>query len=483
MESRVCLMALVLALIARFQALLPGYSIDDYMFVNQGLPPWFDPSAAANGRAMSYVLFAALARLDAAPPRAAVLFIVLLTVVLIGVGIAACRLWRLSDNFAASLIVVCFVVLHPYQAEMFTFRTASMIVAIPLAMSFGAILICPQSKPRWLVAVLCLASAISIYQTVLNYAAMVVLFRIAFQLGRQGRPPAEWFRHLRSQLALIAAAAGVYLVFTAVVIRMSGVALGSRTAILGPSEIGNRISVFASSAFRMLALTEPVFPSATKAILVLTFVVGFVAMLLRRQLDTPRHAVVLVMTALAGAPLCFGLMLVLREWYAPPRILSQTSLYCAGMMAMLYSYSGRRTRRMIAGGCALVFLSFIGINDQIFADQLRVNLRDFAEANRIVQRIESLPDFREIRSVAIAGGRWGYASPIRTVQNDMNISALFAEWAKIGVLNEASGYAFGEAAPDMKAKALEYCRSSPKWPAGESITRIDSVAVVCLPPD
>lgn len=128
-----------------------------------------------------------------------------------------------------------------------------------------------------------------------------------------------------------------------------------------------------------------------------------------------------------------------------------------------------------------IVLSFIGTNNHIFQDQVRVNLRDIAKANRIISRLEAMPDFTQIAGVIVVGGQWTYLSPLKTVQGDMNISALFAEWSKLPLLNEVSGYNLQSAPPAVMEKAKGYCLTAPKWPSAQAVTRLDSFAVVCLP--
>jgi hypothetical protein len=128
----------------------------------------------------------------------------------------------------------------------------------------------------------------------------------------------------------------------------------------------------------------------------------------------------------------------------------------------------------------VILFSFIGLNDVIFTDQLRMNMRDIEKANRIVARIEALPGFEQIQDVVISGGFWAYSSPVRTTLGDMNISALYVPWSKVPLLNEATGYRFLIAPPDVTKKANTYCQGSSKWPAPQSVIKMGSFAVVCL---
>jgi hypothetical protein len=97
-----------------------------------------------------------------------------------------------------------------------------------------------------------------------------------------------------------------------------------------------------------------------------------------------------------------------------------------------------------------------------------------------VGRIEELPEFDQIQYLVLYGGNYQYRSPVTTAQGDMNISALFAAWSKVPVINEVSGYALQPAPAALYAKANVFCETAPKWPAPGSVVKLDAAAVVCM---
>jgi hypothetical protein len=231
--------------------------------------------------------------------------------------------------------------------------------------------------------------------------------------------------------------------------------------------------------------SEPILPIGTKILLLLTagFALGdyFVRAMrhggysaLRRA--APAFACVLV----AGIPPCVGMLLVLKEWWPVPRVLAQTGMFWGGSLALAYSLAQPLVRRILLAGIAVIIVSFAGIGDHVFEDQLRANMRDLATANRMVGRIEALPDFARVQYVVLDGGAWQYRSPLMTAQGDMNISALPVAWAKVPLINEVSGYAFQTAPETTRAKATAFCETAPKWPAAGSVVQFDATAVVCL---
>lgn len=184
-------------------------------------------------------------------------------------------------------------------------------------------------------------------------------------------------------------------------------------------------------------------------------------------------------TLVAGLPLCVGVILVLGDWWPAPRVLAQTGMFWGESLALAYSLAQPLVRRIMLASVVVIILSFIGISNHVFRDRLRVNMRDLATANRMVGRIEALPDFAQVQYVVLYGGSYRYCSPITTAQRDMNISALFAPWSKLPVINEVSGYAFQPVPGGIFVKANAFCETAPKWPAPGSVVKLDTVAVVC----
>jgi hypothetical protein len=63
----------------------------------------------------------------------------------------------------------------------------------------------------------------------------------------------------------------------------------------------------------------------------------------------------------------------------------------------------------------------------------------------------------------------------------MNISAFGADWAKVALLREVSGYDLKLAKADaQKAAAAAYCGGVPPWPGPGSVTIRDGLAILCL---
>jgi hypothetical protein len=482
-EVQVGTLVFLLSLVARFQTLLPGYSIDDFAPIVDDQPYPF-AMLAAQGRALLYYLHLGLNALGASPTHSGPLSVVVLTLALVAVGVSACRLWGAS-GFPESLIVASLVALHPYQSEVFTFRTTGLYLAIPLGCSFAALITCTASRGRWILSLVLLVCSLSLYQIVLNYLIMSMIFSLAFHFSRMEAAGREFWPGFLSRLKLILAGTLIYYVSAYSISHLSGVALSDRAGFIGINALALRAKQVLDLYEMMFFRAEAMLPFATKVLLLITLGLPIGAYLVTAlqngtYASLRRVALSFALIFIVGLPLCIGMVLVLGAWWPVPRVLAQTGMFWAGSIAFVYRISRGPVQRAVLASVSLIIVSFIGISNHVFKDQLRVNMRDMATANRIVARVEALPEFTSTEYVVLSGGSYAYRSPITTMQGDMNISALFAAWSKLPVLNEVSGYAFQPASAGILVKANAFCETAPKWPAAGSVARIETGAVVCM---
>jgi hypothetical protein len=400
-------------------------------------------------------------------------------------------MWRIEHLPVLSGLVVLFICLHPYQAELFTFRGAVWMLAVALGLAFYGISTCFHSRRAQIGAVLLVAAALLTYQVALNYLATALFFSLVLYVAHlygPGEPvTADSMRFgsvLRTQLLTFALAVVCAALVTFAIPILFSVPLGQRATLLKVSEFGTRAVLALKQLRIMFTLSEAVLPIATKWLLALTPLAALALAAFRSPAGAlkelfSRRSLPFVLAIAGGLPAALGVVLVLQEWWPVPRVCAHVGIFWAGMFALVFLAVPPPSRRLMLVLSGFIVLSFIGTNNHIFQDQLRVNLRDIAKANRIISRLEALPDFTPTTGVVVVGGQWGYRSPIYTVQGDMNISALFAEWSKLPLLNEVSGYNLQRAPAAVVEKAISYCLTAPKWPAAEAVIRLDSFAVVC----
>ena len=483
-EARIAAGALLLCFVARFHALLPGYSIDDYRLFRGDLGEAEAERALRDGRALLQAMRVALSKIDALPPYSFVLGWFVLSAALIVAGILLARMWGVDRKPAAVLATVLVVALHPYQTELFTFHVMTLFVGIGLILSFLALALCVRSRSYWLASVVMLAASLSLYQVIINYMALAIVFAALFYWTTSEQDRTWIMGGLIPRISACFVAVVLYMIVNKLVAIVYQVPLHSRTQMVALSEIPTRLRLIVERLSVMFAIGEPVVPAGTKLLLLAFAAVWFawaVTMAVRRR-QSWRNGLCLAAAMLAGVPLALGIIAVLKDWWPVPRVTSQISIFWAGAIAFCLIHSTGVVRRVLAVIAGIAIFAFIAGDNHIVLDQLRLNMRDIAKANRIIERLEALPDFPQLRGVIIHGGYWSYPLPLQTTEGDLNVSSLYAPKAKIPLLNEVSGYNFATALPPPSIqKAVDaYCHDAPKWPAAQSVTSLESYGVVCL---
>lgn len=482
-ERRAVMLTFCLCLVARGALLIPGFSIDDYGLVHVPEHVTLEHTASG-GRPLVAPLLAVLKIFAIYPGDAMLLSSLSLMCALIFAGLVSCRLLNIGDNIVNLSAVMSFMVLFPYQAEIFTFRVASVLLAIPLALMFAALYAPLINIRQWLGSVAAAITALCIYQTVLSYAAMVMVMMLGFQLlhGINTYAINLWKRKV---MMLLLSLFGYFVVLKAVLAFTTS--RHARLGVLSKSEeVVQRTWDVLALIKRILFVGEPVMPVAVKVMLLAILLCVFAAIIQDHARVSAVHskssrAMVFATLLPVGLLACVGVIIAIPGWWPVPRVLSQTGLFWGALLSLGLSYATPSLRQVliILGTGALV--SFVGINNTIVSEQIRLNRRDMAQALRIVSVIEQLPDPKSIKGICVHGGTWYYPSYFHTVQGDLNVSALSVVYAKTSLINEVSGK--GYIAPDEAtlSKAREYCVATPRWPDKSSVSRIGDFGVVCLP--
>jgi len=492
-------MTLVVTALAKGAAFLPGYSIDDYHLVLQDTRPEL---ALSQGRFGQSALLYILSLLDLEAHNARIFFVAFAILISALLATRVVRFWNLGGAGWFPAAAAAIVSIHPFTTEIFTFRTALGITMCALA------LLAPLLVPRrWTLAGMAVgafqfALALSIYQMVLPYCVMIVLMGTAVGLARvlavgsaSGWPPRvtallSWRKLLRNRNATLLACAALgttlYMLVNALAVRLLHVTLDERFGFLSRDLIGERArAVWRVLVYRFLG-PSPLLSQFSKWLLLLLFFAALAGLLLRARpwLLQRQSALLLpaVVALLAVAVVwTLGIAMVPPIFWPVPRVMSHVGVFWAGLLAISYRCFGRPARRFLALLSLLIVLSFIGSSNHILNDQLRLNTRDAAKASRIVARLEALPGFSGTESVAVNRTSPNYPLGFGTNDMDMNLSAFSADWAKVSILREISGYDL-KAAKDQVQKdaAAAYCREVKPWPGPQSVTLRDGLAIVCL---
>jgi hypothetical protein len=148
---------------------------------------------------------------------------------------------------------------------------------------------------------------------------------------------------------------------------------------------------------------------------------------------------------------------------------------------LCYSSANKGALNVIVVSLRVLLVSaFVLINNQIFADQLRLNNWDRSLANRVVARLEEKSEFQNIKYLHISGGQWRFPAGLKSTIGDLNISAMLPNYSKLHLITDASGYKFEPATTSRFEIGEGYCKGRTPWPHTDSIAVIDDVGIVCL---
>lgn len=502
---RLFFLTLFVTTLAKGAAFLPGNSLDDYAPYVEDAPSLSQLvlSKGEKGRFGSAVLNWCLHLLQLDPGHAKFFFVFCSIVVASLFAALVVRYWNLDRTRWLAVLMACIVANHPYTAEIFTFRLALGISVFPLAI-LSLLLVPRRWSPRLVAAGTALfAMALSIYQVALPYCLMIVAVGAAIWLTRylvlgsaSGWPQRivsllsmrRLVRHRNTALLGCAVfGTALYAVLTIILTFALRVSLVERTHLLPVHQWDDRTQVvFDELKFRLVE-PGPLVSRLPQGMLLLILLSALAGLLWRtRTWFRPRPLLLLlsvVALLLAALVWSFGPLLLLAEFWPSPRVMAHMGIFWAGVLAISYLCFGPRARAALAVLVVLIVLSFIGSNNRIFNEQFRLNVRDAHKANRIIARLEALPGFWGIKKVAFNGVNWSYPIRFQTLDHDMNVSAFGADWSKVALLAEISGYnlPLAEEEADLAA-AAEYCRGVEHWPGPQSVAIQGPLAIVCLGP-
>ena len=329
-------------------------------------------------------------------------------------------------------------------------------------------------------------AALSIYQSVIAYVLPLYLMALMVRIiGQEGAWAISAFWHwpeIRA-IAVVVVSVVLYLVLAHLISHASGIPLDGRTNITGLIDMKAKLKIGWTALGLAFWPTPGLIPFFTSSLLIallaLCAAIGLAPLLRRRRILA---AVICLGLLIAGVGFAAGASVLgkIEIVWLVPRTLAGISAFAAGLVVVGWHFSGRAWRSVVVLASGLLALSYVGASNRILSDQHRLNRWDAQQANRIIERLERLPAFTTISALAIIGGSWRRGAALDTTLGDMNISALAVSWAKLGLIQEATGYRFEEPTASDSLAAEQYCREVSAWPAENSVTIQGRLGIVCL---
>lgn len=482
---QICIVVAVITLLARLPFLIqPGFSIDSYLAVLGS------PNAGnflQQGRFGQYLLLVGteslgvdtrtLGTLLQGPGLACFAAAVPLLFMTFGTHTPVPRM----GVVLASLIIT----LHPFSAEMLTFPEASFAAHLSTALGILSVYLVARHPGRWWLSAVLLVVALSLYQMLLNYVGLMLLFGAVQLLLREdaaGRSIIDRLRPMRVPVLMVVAGVAVYLLIGKLVVAGAGIAVKGRSQLLALDALSLRMDEMGRLSAWLWK--SPLIVSEAPAAGILLWScsllgwAAFMGWLLVRH--SRASAVGLLITALI--PLAaIGIVGVTAAWWPVPRVLGGIVVAWAMGVYWLLVLSPPRWRWVPAIPVALVLLGTAGVGHRIYNDQIKLNRIDRHLAGEIFRSLNTLPGYKNGTQVAIVNRnmQWAHPLPLSTSYMDMNMTAFAFNGTQKGVLQMTVGRPVNIINP-TPAHAL-ICDTIPFWPtAGFTAMTAAGDAVVCL---
>ena len=418
--------------------------------------------------------------------------LILSTALLIGAGFVYARVLFGEPGAFDVFVFISLFALHPFNTEFFTFSDVTLTITLAIFLaSVGLACTNATARPWTGLAAggFLLVLATSIYQLALVDAVVVGLLSL---IGRTPtiKPTQTRRRTLLRYASLpqarglfvLIAAAMAYLACTLAVRRIFGLALSERLGNALSFGGGERVKILIASLRLVLKPPAGLVTDLASSILIGLLLAAALAIVLDLLNRGIIHAILGVLILLASGIVAVSLCAAEQSMYLTPRELSPFSIWAAGVIALGWHSTRLATVRYCLGfALALLLWSFVGSSNRILYDQWRSNLWDRQQANRILMRLEDNPGFRDIHALVLVNGNWRFGSELSTTIGDMNGSAFGTEWAKLPMMEQTTGFRFGEPSAKEAESAKEYCKAAGVWPSPDSAVIRDGVAIVCLP--
>ncbi|MEG2803302.1 glucosyltransferase domain-containing protein [Stenotrophomonas sp.] len=484
--AQVCIAVTVITVLARLPFVVQhGLSIDSYFYV-RGFPTM--SQLFGQGRFGQYMVFVAGESLGF---NALTFGTLLQGVGLICFAASVPLVFTAFDrdvqvSRSGLVLTSLLITLHPYSAEILSFSEASFTAQLATAMGIGATFLVARQPRRWWVGAILLVLALSMYQLLLNYIALMLLFgAIQLLVKRREGPVLDWqrYRGLAAPLLMTLVGLVAYMVAYKLVIAGFGLSETSRSQLLPLSMIGSRFDELVKLSDFLwkrpyIVQDAPV----ASALMWSAAALGWLCFVVWVAIRRPRQALLCLLLAALIPVAGIGVIAVGSAWWPVPRVLGGiVVIWGMGAYWLFYLLRQRWQQWAIAIPVGLAVLGASAIGHRIHSDQMLLNGYDKVLAAEIYHSLNQHPEFNDHARIAIVNRnmRWAHPAPLPTAYMDLNMTAFALTGAQQGILRMTTGHELSTVEPTPEHIAV--CDTIPTWPAaGFTAVLPSGDAVVCL---
>lgn len=402
-------------------------------------------------------------------------------------ALALRRLWIPGSASIYGVLIGLLFTLFPYHINLLSFQLQhpSMVMSY-LTGAYGIANVGQPGSRRWL-AVLAIAASLS-YQTMISYFVAAGLVLLLIQIARFGMQPqresmAEALRPVFAYGTGMLMGLLAYCSISFIAVHLFAVPVSGRTQFASLDAWRPKVQLLINHLKRTAFGAEPSMarsPKLLQSFLWLIVATGFAGQWFRQPGTRQRGFWWLVLLSLISVVMISAAFLptiMMDHTSENPRNLLATVVFGAGMLSLSSLLASRRLRLLAILVACLLSLSYATITNLLSVDQARLSQRDFLQASRMVERLDQLTGQQPLRTVVLLGSY----TPGRGLRGrEYYQSGFEVEWAKLPLLQEASGRIFAHPSDLDRVRAEAMAVDRPAWPARESVAVKGDLGLVVL---
>jgi hypothetical protein len=419
------------------------------------------------------------------------------------VGVGICTFWDVRKDTRFLLISLWSI--HPYLLDVYNVRFAALSLAIGFLITMAALIAATRGKWGFVASVILFYLALSTYQPVIGFAIAAIMMQIllicvrgSFSIGIVKKCG----RLLSTYLWLLVVSVPVYYALTKIIFWIFNVPVNTRfeAGFLNSfDQFIVKICLVATVLFvRLGPVKEFVIPFIGKGVIFAIYIMGTIVAV-RKARNLRSILDVLLWIAMVPVGSVF-IIIPLESSSMPWRICIGIVVFFVGMFALSQEADSKWIRKTGLAAGVFLLVYFIFNNNMILYKQHLCNEKDVVMANRLIAKIQSLPDYKPGLELAVVG-RCKKEDFTKEGKNNIELvreyikyssirryslatSAFEADWSKYSFLLNYCGLELGKCSVQSLARAETLVQDKIPWPDRSSVFIQDGIVVVFLaPPD